>query len=54
MRLALAIDWNTFADRSRAPYLDRCGQPGIPTRLMAGLPQLKGIFTPGDEGVMRR
>ena len=53
VKLAEIIDWEAIDNRSGGVYVDRRGCPGIPTRLMAGLLNLKATFKLSDEDDVR-
>jgi IS5 family transposase len=53
-KLAATIDWRFLEERLGSVYLDRPGQPPLPTRLMAGLSILKHMHNLSDEELCAR
>ena len=51
-RLSEKIDWHTLEKKLGEIYIPDKGRPGLPTRLMAGLHYLKGMFAISDETVV--
>ena len=49
VRLAVLIDWNILDERFSSVCQARSGQPGLPTRLVAGLFILKHMHNLSDE-----
>jgi len=54
MRLAALIDWNMLNDRFSSVCQAGSGQPGLPTRLVAGLFILKHMHNLSDEVLCAR
>jgi IS5 family transposase len=54
VRLAALIDWNVLDDRFSSVCQTGSGQPGLPTRLVAGLFILKHIHDLSDEVLCAR
>jgi IS5 family transposase len=52
VRLSEKIDWHTLEKKLGEIYIPDKGRPGLPTRLMAGLHYLKGMFAISDEAVV--
>ena len=53
-RLAEQINWSRLEEKIEVVYGDGCGQPALPTRLLAGLHYLKYTFNESDESVVER
>jgi IS5 family transposase len=53
-QLAEAIDWSRFKAKLGPLYAEAVRRPGLPTRLMVGLPYLKYLFDESDESVVER
>ncbi|MDR0648466.1 MAG: IS5 family transposase [Synergistaceae bacterium] len=51
-RLSEKIDWRSLEKKLGEIYIPDKGRPGLPTRLMAGLHYLKGMFAISDEAVV--
>lgn len=54
VRLAALIDWNTLDERFSSVCQMGSGQPGLPTRLVAGLFILKHMHNLSDEVLCAR
>jgi IS5 family transposase len=54
VRLAALIDWNILDDRLSSACQTGSGQPGLPTRLVAGLFILKHMRNLSDEALCAR
>lgn len=52
VRLSTRIHWPMLEKRLGEVYIPDKGRPALPTRLMAGLHYLKGMFKLSDEGVV--
>jgi len=53
-RLADKINWQRLEDNIEEIYGHGCGQPPLPSRLLAGLHYLKYTFNESDESVVAR
>src|SRR5256885_5771882 len=51
VKLARTIDWRFLEQTFGAVYTDKPGQPPLPTRLMAGLADLKHTYDPSGEAL---
>ena len=54
VRLAALIDWKFLDERFSSVCQGGSGQPGLPTRLVAGLFILKHMHSLADEGLCAR
>lgn len=52
VRLSTRISWPILEKKLGEAYIPDKGRPALPTRLMAGLHYLKGMFKLSDEGVV--
>jgi IS5 family transposase len=52
VRLSKKINWQSLEKKLGEVYIPDKGRPGLPTRLMAGLHYLKGMFALSDERVV--
>ncbi len=53
-RLADQLKWPRIEENIDVVYSDGCGQPALPSRLLAGLHYLKYTFNESDESVVDR